>query len=97
MSEKLLKFLLSELKIIRVRCQSQLCGAIIEVPAAKVAEMFKHLCCPICNANLLPERAVTGPNAFQQLAGAIDAFNKNANHIQIEFVIPEQDGAAVTV
>jgi hypothetical protein len=56
MSEKLLKFLLSELQTVRIICHAENCGVVTELPLAILAQRQekKEPRCPHCNASFDP-------------------------------------------
>lgn len=81
MSEHLLKFLVTELHVLRVHCK--MCGIIVEAPVEKVARVFVTGDCPHCKASLTDK-----PEHFKQLAHAIAALKLNGDQVKVEFVLP---------
>lgn len=87
MSEKLIKFLLSELKTVRVHCRHKGCGAIIEIPTADLGRKFGGGHCPICQQLLqLPG----DNNGFIQLAEAVKNLTGAKSNVEVEFALPEK-------
>lgn len=81
MSERLFKFLLSELETVRITCVKEQCGFTIESSVAnlpKVAELI----CPFCKTAFDPDRVLSGLMAVPQLA-------KLSHRLKIEFVLPD--------
>ena len=90
MSERLFKFLLSELKTIRVHCQVPGCGVVIEVPVDQLDQKFGTMRCPVCQQQLYAPTE-RGENPFVSLASAMRLFRSDATRAQIEFVLPDGD------
>jgi len=86
MSEHLFKFLLSELKTVRLHYKHPGCGAVIEVTADRLAKVFQEGDCPVCKLPLVP--AVKGAgNDFGRLADVLRAFGASQD-VDVEFVLP---------
>jgi hypothetical protein len=87
MSETLFKFLLSEVKLVRVTCRHKMddgseCGGVVEVPIEKLAKVIK---CPVCDnhyAHNYSPFAVLGKNLQDAVALEVSA-------AKLEFVIPK--------
>lgn len=96
MSEKLLKFLLGELKTIRIHCQGahrngEKCGAIIEVAMDRLGETFKNCLCPFCYTPFQwRDQAGADHNLFHELAKVVENLRSIENCVQVEFVLPEK-------
>lgn len=96
MSEKLLKFLLSELKTVRLVCQGtvggQPCGAVTEVPLERLLTITRQGGdqCRICNTpfGIFPKPG-TAQDGFGPLAQAIIDLLAAKDRVQVEFVIPD--------
>jgi hypothetical protein len=84
-SKELLTFLLSELNIVRVICQSPHCGAVIEVRTDNLYKTFQECACPVCKASFTPDRGAENP--FRLLALALDTFSKITRQVDLEFVL----------
>lgn len=88
MSRRLLAFLLSELKTVRVICPRKECGSITEVSIDRLRAKFEFASCPVCNHDILP--AAGGPNnPLHRLAKAIDELQSVGVGDHIEFVLPD--------
>lgn len=92
MSEKLLRFLLSELKTVRVLCKDAACGAITEMPIGKLDAMLraKQCACPVCGRSFLSPPDV-GQNYFAMLAIAIAGLAAIKSNVEVEFVLLDTD------
>lgn len=95
MSEEMLKILLSELKMIRVRClgnrDGSPCGAVIEFPVAKLKGFFSSdPKCPSCKEPFVLGIAGGVVDPFDQLARTLDAFAGIRTQAEIEFIIPNK-------
>jgi hypothetical protein len=89
MSKKLLSFFLDELKIIRVTCQSHVCGATVEAPIEKAEGIFSGVC-PVCKKSYFG-KVVSSP--ISMLAKIICEIAAAKDDIKIEFVIPDTDSS----
>jgi predicted Zn finger-like uncharacterized protein len=86
MSEKLFRFLLSELETVRVKCLQ--CQTVFEVRTDQIAATFPESKCPVCRKML---GAIPSVSGFTHLSEAIRQFKADAASVQIEFTIPEKD------
>lgn len=86
MSEHLFRFLMHELKMVRVRCKSPGCGAVVEVPIEKLGENFSTGNCPICRNRMTPARE--DANGFVQLARVFKWFESVSAEVEVEFTVP---------
>jgi len=94
MSRKLFAFLLTELNIIRIKCQK--CGKTAEIPSDKLANHFDFNMTPKCSFCLEELASTSGPhNPFMQLAKALDTFKTHTAKVEIEFVLPDDDSESV--
>jgi hypothetical protein len=84
MSEKLLKFLLTELDIVRIRCGK--CQAVIEMPVTNLGKSFGPFTCSCCNT---PFYMPGTGDPFGSLSRAIAQLASMTN-IQVEFVLPDK-------
>jgi hypothetical protein len=95
-SEKILKILLSELKIVRIKCKGKHgqngdpCAMIYEVPIENLASVFQQNCCPICGK---PFYRPDSGNPLPSLAAALQMVASVNDTLEIEFVIPNKDGS----
>jgi hypothetical protein len=85
MPEKLLKFLLDELQIIRVTCKSPVCGATVETTIKKAQEAFPCKC-PVCGKDYV-DGAITSP--VSKLAAVLVQLAAMKKEVRIEFVLPD--------
>ncbi len=85
MSRKLHAFLISELDLIRVRCQA--CKKVIELGAEDLANVFQAGACPLCAQPLTPLSGFHSP--FVKLAQAIKEF-KGQKGVEIEFILEDK-------
>ena len=88
MSKKLLSFLLSELKTVRVICKRLLpgdkpCGGIVEVTIERLGKMTK---CPLCNGDLVVNG---GSQRLFNFAHVVRELLDDSPLFQLEFVIPD--------
>jgi hypothetical protein len=87
MSRKLLVFLLSELKTIRVICKNPECRVTSELPIEKLETKFQVSACPACRKQIYPPNV----NPFLSLATAVEKFREWKDSIDIEFVFPDEE------
>jgi hypothetical protein len=91
MSRKLLAFLLSELKIVRVICKSAKCNGngVTEIPIGRIRNTFDSPVCPICREPLAADHLIA-------LAKAIEAIHDNQKKpsnpggFDVEFIITDE-------
>jgi hypothetical protein len=89
MSRKLLAFLLSELETVRLICQKENCGGVIECRLDRLGDEFLKLECPICKDLY---RDTSGkPEPLSRLANAIRELRKHEKRVIVEFVIAARD------
>jgi hypothetical protein len=88
MSERLLRFLLSELETIRIRCCGS-CKTIIEMPLSELArkQLNELLRCPYCHQDFDP--LSTGKNSLVEFAKVASKLNELKSSVQLEFVLRE--------
>jgi hypothetical protein len=84
MSEKCFKFLLSELKNVRIRCHT--CQAVVEIPIEQLHQRFSSGFCHVCQTSLQPPQS----NGFYHLAEAIRKLVPLEEIVTVEFMIPDQ-------
>ena len=98
MSRKLLAFLLSELRTIRIVCKGQIkgkpCGTVLEVPLSNLADFFARTdaTCRHCNTSWLhfPSPG-DAQEPFRLLAQAINNFANMKERVDVEFVLPDKE------
>jgi hypothetical protein len=89
MSEKLFKFLLSELAVVRIHCKASNCDGIVETPIIHLQTKYFSGLCPLCQTQLLPDSR-NGLNSLAKLCQAITDLVKRKHEFEVEFVLPDQ-------
>jgi hypothetical protein len=92
MSERMFRFLLSELKIIRLVCKSPGCNKVTEVRLEDLAPpgmLRKFIKCPFCEADYDP--LSNGESAIHKFAAAAKLLQSMSKIVEIEFSIPDLD------
>jgi hypothetical protein len=87
MSERQLKFFLSELQVVRVLCQGRNgvgCAGVVELPIDRLAERYRDQKCPLCGADI-PN---SSPNYLEMLGNALVGLRGNRG-LKLEFVLPD--------
>ncbi len=85
MSEKLFRFLASEINRIRILCKRNDCGTVIEFDVKQLSEKKDAIHCPRCG-NALQK----GPDkTLAQFAGMLDEFAK-LGFLDVEFLLPDK-------
>jgi len=95
LSEKLFKFLLSELSIIRVECQK--CKGVAEVALSGLTKAIKeeanqNCLCPFCGHDFYRVDLKCGP--LHELVHAINTLAGYTGQVQIQFVLKDQANPA---
>jgi hypothetical protein len=94
MSEHLLKFLLTELSIVRVVCAKPGCGGVVEVLLEQLGKVIE---CPVCQADLRDHHAHMPedkkPGVFAALAEALRMAQSLQGQARVEFVLPAKQNA----
>ena len=88
MSRELLSILLSELKVIRVRCKTCKSEAIIECPVEKIERTFEYGKCPICKQDLRTP-TTDGRSYLVIFAKALEQLADDSA-FEFEFILPVQ-------
>jgi phage FluMu protein Com len=92
MSEHLLKFLLSELATIRIRCAA--CSSVIEVDYKGLGAYFTENKCPACKTAFAPRHRLntvtTVADFLKTLHAVMDMGRFFQEQITVEFVLPGQ-------
>ncbi len=89
MSEHVFKFLIGELKTVRIICRNDNCGAVMEVPLHRVSSrMDATVTCPACSKEIQHHRS--DDKSLSEFADAILEIQK-AKKFGIEFAIPIAD------
>ena len=94
MSRKLLAFLLSEFKVVRIICKNEGCGAVTELPMEGLGIGKSFHSCPVCDRILFEPDASVNNATYQGVRGLgliLNSIAKNDKHADIEFVIPCKD------
>src|SRR5437762_2263433 len=91
MSETIFKFLLSELRTIRIFCQNKSCGVVVEMPVSTLASdpPHEHTKCKHCGQLFNPTKK--DDYALVNFAKAVEAVKALEEIVQIEFVLPVND------
>ena len=90
MSERLFKFLLTELKTVRLICPH--CTGVIEVSVKELGKRFdSNPACPLCSKPFVtmepgPDKLST---ALGRLADAILELQHDKRAVKVEFVLPD--------
>lgn len=85
MSEHLVRFRITELTSVRLRCAS--CKGVIEMPIDKVRTMTRDGCCCLCQEELF-DHGGTGADPLERLYVAIQSLKKVGQRATIEFELP---------
>ncbi len=92
MSEKLLRILLSELTLVRVRCLNQACLRVCELEIGKLGSTYAQNVCPLCHT---PFQAVPPHghlrDQLSKLSEAIEGLKAAKDQIEVSFVLPDKD------
>lgn len=91
MSRKLFAFLLSELQVMRLVCQREDCGGVMEFRIDRADDRLKRPSCPLCKTTLVQED-VGYTNALGRLVDEIRKLAVLTPTVQIEFVLPDTSG-----
>jgi hypothetical protein len=89
MSERLFRFLLTELDIVRIRCMNGGCSGVIEMSVQSLQRPRKPLACPVCGLVFSAPHA----QSLEELGRALEAV-KAASHLdkyEVQFVVPDPD------
>ncbi len=86
MSETVLKFLVSELRIVRIICQNNKCAAVVETTVDDLDRYFRGWCCPLCKEPFRHDDL--GNNFLTELQNALRGLKKIQDKVQVEFVLP---------
>ena len=88
MSEHLLRFLVSELKLVRVRCKGPTCGMTFEMPVKALVGRFPQSKCPLCG-HMFQWKTVAEGDPLTDLAVAILRLAGDEDKVEVQFVLPE--------
>ena len=91
MSEKLFRFLLSELDIIRIRCVVGNCSGVIEMSVKNLKGTHKAIACPVCGTSFSSENPVTAPGLLEELGNVLERVKaaSQRDKFEIQFIVPE--------
>jgi hypothetical protein len=85
MSERLLKFLITELRTVRISCKK--CNrAVVELPVDRLDAALSHGECRFCGYKF---HDAGGPDPFHSLRMALDEL-RNMKGIEVSFVLPDE-------
>lgn len=87
MSERIIRFLLSEVKTLRIICKR--CKAVVETPLESSSDALGDgLTCRFCNKPV--KRGSDHPrfNPFESLEAATKAFKEMESDLEVQFVFP---------
>lgn len=87
MSRRLLAFLLSEIKTVRVACPR--CAAVTELTVEQMGYRLDDLRCPVCRAEWTEFIGGELENNLKRLGKAIADFQKVPGAKHIEFILPD--------
>ncbi len=93
MSEKILKFLLTELVAVRLKCKSKACGGVFELPIDKLEDRFRRLACPLCGNIIRKDDQTQEDELFSMLGQVVRRFKEGhiKDKIEVELVLPDKD------
>jgi hypothetical protein len=91
MSEKLFRFLLNELKTVRVRCGR--CNVTLEVDTELLPKKFYRRTCPLCQSEYNIPHLPDDYNPFHDLAKLLRFFNEAKDQVTMEFTLPDKSGS----
>lgn len=77
---------LSDLKTVRIVCNRNACGGVIELPVVNTAHVHTTKC-PKCGD--LFASVAGGESPYVRLAQVLGEFKHMAQHVGVEFVIPD--------
>ena len=89
MSEKLFRFLLNELKTIRVHCGH--CSVTVEIEIDLLEQKFKTRSCPVCQEKFELDRVPNDYNPFRELAKVAEFFEAVKDQVTVEFTIQDKE------
>jgi hypothetical protein len=89
MSEKLLKILVGELKLVRLVCTKSDCGAVAEVTIEQLTG-GKEPACPICHTSYQTTMPGGGLDALTMMAVGLQTLAKASERFTVEFVLPDK-------
>jgi hypothetical protein len=92
MSEKLMKFFLDELTIVRLVCTKNECGGVIEVPMKALAIGGKEFSCPGCRErfNTMLAKALETLEPLTMLGCAAQCLEGQNARFKVQFVLPDK-------
>jgi hypothetical protein len=95
MSEKLLRFLLSELETIRIKCKGKHrtgtdCDFVFEVSSGRLS--FMPVECPVCAQNYKLRNGFNSGDGspFYLLWATLEELRKSGDQFEVEFVLPDK-------
>lgn len=88
MSEKLFRFLLSEIRTVRLVCQNPECGGVAEVPITRMGNTPAVNECRICSRHYFSGQ-LEHNNPIMKLAAAIRELQDKTTDVKIGFSLPD--------
>ena len=87
MSEKLFRFLVSEIAVLRVICKNPKCGAVMEVPLARMRDWTGIIKCPACEVAV--QRGSEPDNYLANLADVLLKLQRT-DYVDVAFTLPDK-------
>lgn len=89
MPETILKIMLEELKTVRLVCQADSCGAVIEFGIEKLASAPTK--CPVCAAEFHDPTSDKQKGYLSELFTALHHLEFVRGRVKVQFVLPQRD------
>lgn len=90
MSEKLLKFLLRELSVVRVVCHHANCKNVVETTIDRLDRVFAAGACPVCHQAY----GTADEGHLLALAKAVRGLAGMKDRLDVEFVLPDKEATS---
>jgi len=87
--ERVFKIMLEDLKVLRLVCARDGCGAVIEMSLEQFLRESHHQC-PACGNSYRTTQADGSPSPLAMMAKGIHALAKSKETFRIQFVIPDK-------
>jgi hypothetical protein len=96
MSEKLFRFLLSEMTTVRICCCQTSCAGVIEMPVEKLYETITDFKCPVCGNAFTNKAQQKQLGPLESLGHAVRLTKEAINNglFEVEFVLPDSDSSS---
>lgn len=85
MSETLFRFLVQEIKLLRIICKNPRCGSVMEIPLARMADWHGVINCPACARAI--QKGSDTDNYLANLAAVLLQLQK-ADYVDVGFSLP---------